>query len=100
MTNQELAVAYIKAVEANDMRNEKITAGIAVLCDGHPVMESMAYELYQFYDTAMNQLMGEENFEWCNWYLYDSGDHKIAFKDDKQIIITSPEQLAEIFISQ
>lgn len=102
MTNCQLAVAYINATQANDARNTKINEGLSLLCDGYPSIEPMIYELYEFYDQAMIQLMGEYNFEWCTWYLYESNDEGGKTITINRVIhtITSPEQFAELCIQE
>jgi hypothetical protein len=100
MTNKEFAYRYLLAKYEEEDRNDKIQAGIELLMNGYSVIETLPYSLYSLYDDLVIEKIGEQNFNWLIWFLYDSNkDEKICHIDDQTFVFNFSEESIQSFVN-
>lgn len=102
MNKRELIIEYIKAAEENDERNRKIEQGLDLLCDSSGVvMEPMTYRLAKLYDNLLIHVIGQSNFDWIMWYMYESAETgRDVVIDEVRYVIETPERLCDVCIGE
>jgi hypothetical protein len=94
---------YIAAKIEQDRHNDEMFDAVTALTgnNGHD-FEPMAFGYYKFIEDTVRVIIGKENHEWVDWYLYDNilyneGRHGgwVEF-DGEKCDVTTPDMLVDI----